>query len=101
MGKCDDCMHGRTCGFRDDWVPECYNYGKEEEKGMDAVKIGRRLRELRGFDRTQEEVANSINIDRSMISLYESGKAIPTDEIKIALADYYGVSVGSLFYAEE
>lgn len=100
MGKCDSCRHSRTCGFRDDWVPECYNYG-EEVKEMDAVKIGRRLRELRGFYRSQEEVANSVNVDRSMISLYESGKAIPTDEVKIALANYYGVSVGSLFYAEE
>lgn len=37
MGKCDDCMHGRTCGFRDDWTEECYNYGgKEDENGREG-----------------------------------------------------------------
>ena len=36
MSKCDSCMHGRTCGFRDDWTEECYNYGKEDENGREG-----------------------------------------------------------------
>lgn len=68
---------------------------------MDAKEIGRKLRELRGVFRTQDEVAKAIGIDRSVLSLYENGERIPTDRVKLALAEYYGVTVGALFFAEE
>jgi len=68
---------------------------------MDAKRIGRRLRELRGVFRTQDEVANAIGIDRSALSRYENGDAIPSDSVKIAIATYYGTTVGEIFFAEE
>ena len=68
---------------------------------MNKELIGRRLRELRGVFRTQAEVADATGIDRTALSRYESGAAVPPDTAKIALASYYGVSVESIFYASE
>ena len=68
---------------------------------MNKELIGRRLRELRGVFRTQADVADATGIDRTALSRYESGAAVPPDPAKIALASYYGVSVESIFYASE
>lgn len=68
---------------------------------MNRELIGRRLRELRGVFRTQADVADAIEINRTALSRYESGAAVPPDPVKIALAKYYGVSVESIFYAPE
>lgn len=65
---------------------------------MDKEAIGRRLRELRGVFRTQAEVSEATGIDRAKLSRYENGLVVPTDKDKIALAAYYGVSVGELFF---
>lgn len=68
---------------------------------MDAKKIGQKLRELRGVFRTQEEVAAAVGIDRATLSRYENGQQIPSDEVKLALARYYGQPVESIFFADE
>lgn len=65
---------------------------------MDKKAIGRRLRELRGVFRTQAEVSEATGIDRAKLSRYENGLVVPTDKDKIALAAYYGMSAGELFY---
>ena len=65
---------------------------------MDKEAIGRRLRELRGVFRTQEEVSAETGIDRSQLSRFENGLAVPTDADKITLARYYGLTVGELFF---
>ena len=62
--------------------------------------IGERLKTLRG-QRSCEEVANAVKVSRSALSMYENGARVPRDEIKIALANYYHVTVQELFYAEE
>lgn len=67
---------------------------------MDAKQIGRKLRELRGVFRTQEEVAEAVGIERTALSRYENGELIPTDRVKLALAEYYGTTVGALFFNE-
>jgi DNA-binding XRE family transcriptional regulator len=38
------------------------------------VAVGRRIRELRGFDLTQEEFANRIGISQNYLSTMERGK---------------------------
>lgn len=65
---------------------------------MDAKTIGKRLVQLRGT-RTLENVAKAIGISQSALSMYETGKRIPRDEIKIAIAKFYGISVEELFFA--
>ena len=62
-------------------------------------KIAKNLRLLRlkkGI--TQSEVAKSVGISLSAITNYELGVRIPRDEVKIKLANYYGVSVESIFF---
>ena len=63
------------------------------------MSIGMKLRALRG-GKSQEKVAAELMITKSALSMYERDKRIPRDEIKIRIADYYNVSVGSIFYAE-
>ena len=67
---------------------------------MNNVEIGKRLIALRG-NRTQEEVAKSINISVSAIGMYERGERVPRDEVKLLLAKFYDTTVQSIFYADE
>lgn len=64
---------------------------------MDKKKIGKKLMELRG-SKTREEVAIDLKISYSAMQMYENGERIPRDEIKIKIANYYGVSVQSIFF---
>jgi len=66
---------------------------------LDADVIGKRLRELRG-DRSQQEVADAIGVSKMAVSKYETGLSIPGDDMKIALADYYGQTVEQLFFTQ-
>lgn len=66
---------------------------------MDSKKIASKLIELRG-EKTQQQVADDIGISVSAITNYELGIRVPRDEIKIRLADYYGVSVESIFFSQ-
>lgn len=68
---------------------------------MDKEAIGRKLRELRGVFRTQAEVSEATGIERSKLSRYENGLAVPTDADKLRLAAYYAMSVEQLFFTPE
>lgn len=71
-----------------------------EEKRIDPVAIGQRLRELRG-ERLQQEVADEVGVTKMAISAYENGERVPRDEIKIRLASYYGKSVETIFFNQK
>lgn len=58
--------------------------------------MNEKLIALRG-ERSQEEVAKALGISISALSMYEQGNRIPRDEIKIRMADYYGISIEDLF----
>lgn len=58
--------------------------------------MNEKLIALRG-ERSQEEVAKALGISVSALSMYEQGNRIPRDEIKIRMADYYGISIEDLF----
>ncbi len=66
---------------------------------MTAIEIGNKLRELRG-NTPAYEVAKALGISRSALANYECGIRMPRDEIKEAIAHYFGVSVGALFFNE-
>jgi len=51
----------------------------------------RMLRKAKGI--TQKELADILNIEKSNISLYESGKSDPPDNIKAAIARYFNISL--------
>lgn len=65
---------------------------------MNREKIAEKLIELRG-ERTRTEVAESIGISVSALSMYETGERVPRDEIKIRLAKYYNESIENIFFA--
>lgn len=64
---------------------------------LDAKVIGQNLTRLRG-EKSQNEVAEAVEVSRSAMSMYENGERIPRDEVKVKLAHYYGVSIEELFY---
>lgn len=64
---------------------------------MDRVKIGSKLRELRG-SRTIQDVSDATGIGWSTICMYELGQRLPSDDNKIVLANYYNKTVGELFF---
>ncbi len=65
---------------------------------MNAKAIGERLVKLRG-SKSQEEVAKAVGISVSALSMYEQGKRIPRDNIKIRLSSYYKKPISTIFYA--
>lgn len=66
---------------------------------MDKKVIGERLRKLRG-NRTLESVAKDIGISTSALGMYENGRRVPQDHIKVKLAGYYKVSIEAIFFAD-
>lgn len=64
------------------------------------MTVGEKLQILRG-NKSQTEVAESVGISSSTLSMYEQNKRSPRDEIKVRISKYYGVSVGDLFYSSE
>ena len=66
---------------------------------MERIKIGDRLRKLRG-GKTASVVAEAVGVSTSAMLMYEADERVPRDEIKVRIANYYGVSVGSLFFGE-
>lgn len=67
---------------------------------IDPVVIGARLRKLRG-EKTLETMSSETGISRSALNMYELGERTPRDMRKIQLAEYFGVSVESIFFAAE
>lgn len=64
---------------------------------MDPVKIGERIKALRG-ERTMDEVATAVGTTRQAICFYEHGDRIPSDDIKKKLAAYFETTVQALFF---
>lgn len=61
------------------------------------MSTGAKLKELRG-EKTQQEAAAGIGITKSALAMYERDERVPRDEVKVRIADYYGVSVLFLFF---
>lgn len=59
--------------------------------------IGERLKKLRKEKKiNQEDLAKIIGVQKSTISLYELGKNDPSDKVKIAIAQYFNISLDYL-----
>lgn len=66
---------------------------------MDAKLVGKRIKNLRQEKKmSQQEFADAINVACSTVSMYESGERIPRDQIKLAIANLFGVTVDYLFF---
>jgi transcriptional regulator with XRE-family HTH domain len=60
---------------------------------IDRRAIGRRIREIRGFDLTQIEFAKLLGIDQTQLSRYEKGRTLPPTEMLLKLRTYSGRSI--------
>ena len=65
-----------------------------------AIENGRRLRKLRG-ERKREDVAAAAKISVTALTMYELGQRNPRDDVKCALAAFFGVTVCEIFFPEE
>ncbi|HDR7385021.1 helix-turn-helix domain-containing protein [Bacillus toyonensis] len=64
---------------------------------MNKKKIAENLVNLRK-KKSREEVAATVGISVSTLQMYENGQRIPRDDIKIKIANYYSVTVQSIFF---
>ena len=78
-----------------------YNVNKNDytikRKEVIKIKFNTRLKELRlSHGETQKDLANAIEVGRTTISEYESGKIVPKQEGLLKLANHFNVSVDYL-----
>ena len=67
---------------------------KSREKArLDLQAMGRRIRELRGFEMTQAEFAHRIGVAQSYLSALERGEKEPGAAILLAISQEFGKSV--------
>ena len=63
----------------------------------DMQEMAVRLKKARG--RTpRKEVCEAVDISLSALMMYENGKRVPRDAIKMRLARFYNKSIEELFY---
>ncbi|MGQ7107090.1 helix-turn-helix domain-containing protein [Bacillus cereus group sp. Bce041] len=63
---------------------------------MNYERVAKNLINLRN-EKSREEVARAVGISVSTLQMYENGQRIPRDNIKIKLANFYGVTVQTIF----
>ncbi|PFA16772.1 helix-turn-helix transcriptional regulator [Bacillus cereus] len=67
---------------------------------MNYERVAQNLIRLRN-EKSREEVARAVEISVSTLQMYENGQRIPRDNIKIKLANFYGVTVQTIFFDSE
>jgi transcriptional regulator with XRE-family HTH domain len=66
----------------------------------DLKSIGRRIREIRGFDLTQQEFGRILGLPQTQVSKYELGLSAPTVEVLLKLKAYSGKSIDWILTGE-
>ena len=67
---------------------------KPRDKGqIDLAAIGRRIRELRGYEMTQAEFARRIRVAQSYLSALERGEKEPGAAVLLAISQEFEKSV--------
>jgi transcriptional regulator with XRE-family HTH domain len=72
----------------------------QEDVRLDLRAIGRRVREIRGFDLKQTEFAQILGISQTQLSKYERGKSVPTPEILLRLKRFSGRTIDWILTGE-
>ena len=67
---------------------------------IDLRAIGRRLRELRGFDMTQADFARRIGVTQGYLSALENGEKEPGSAVLLAIRQEFGKSIDWLLTGE-
>jgi transcriptional regulator with XRE-family HTH domain len=66
---------------------------RQEHIVIDWKSVGRRIRELRGFDTKQSDIAEAIGVAQSHISAIEHGQGEIGALILLRLSRHYGRSI--------
>jgi transcriptional regulator with XRE-family HTH domain len=66
---------------------------KGEQVSVDWPVVGRRIREIRGFDMTQGEFAGRIGISQNYLSMMERGKVEIGAEILLRISREFAKSI--------
>jgi transcriptional regulator with XRE-family HTH domain len=75
--------------------------GKNIFVRLDLKAIGRRIRQIRGFDLTQEDFGRMLGIGQAQLSKYELGQSAPTAEILLRLKAYSRKSIDWILTGEK
>ena len=67
---------------------------------IDLRAVGRRIRELRGFDMTQADFARRIGVTQGYLSALENGEKEPGSAVLLAIRQELGKSVDWLLTGE-
>lgn len=59
----------------------------------DMKSLGRRIRQLRGFDITQDQFAKKLGVSQSQLSKYERGIVPPPADVLIRIKEQLRVSI--------
>lgn len=65
---------------------------------MDRMLVAERLIKLRG-NKKQREIAEAIGVAKSTYAMYELGMRMPSDNVKVRIANYYKKTVQAIFFA--
>ena len=57
-----------------------------EPEKLDYAAIGRRIREIRGFEMNQADFGHLIGVGQSQVSKYERGEILPPVEVLVRIA---------------
>jgi transcriptional regulator with XRE-family HTH domain len=68
---------------------------------IDWLAVGRRVRELRGFDMTQQQFADHIGISQTYLSYMEHGKGEIGAEVLLRISRKFGKSIEWLLTGQE
>lgn len=68
---------------------------------LDLKAVGRRIREIRGFDLTQEDFGRMLGIGQTQLSKYELGQSAPTVQILLRLKIHSRKSIDWILTGEE
>lgn len=66
---------------------------------MNAKIIGKKIKNLREENNiSRENFAKAVEISQSALSMYEMGRRIPRDEVKLRIARFFNTSIEELFF---
>jgi transcriptional regulator with XRE-family HTH domain len=72
-----------------------------KKAAVDWKAVGRRLRELRGFDMNQAEFARQVGISQSQLSRYEKGESEIGGEALLRISRRFAKSIEWLLTGKE
>ena len=87
----------KTCAIKK--MPQDVAVYKGVSTMLSGIEIGNKLRELRG-NTPRSVMAEAVGVSTSALQMYECGDRIPRDDVKEAIAHYFGLTVGALFFNE-